>query len=109
MLCSVCEKEMIVIDMNSDYWAYLCDTIGCSKFAQPGIYKAKNPDKAAKQHFYRWTISGEQYKDEKRERYQLLRNIGIEPKAASAISNGKKRTEEVLTKGVTSERLGKAK
>jgi len=97
MLCKNCEQKLLRIDGNSAYCAYECDNVYCHLFAHPQHYEPKN-HKAIPEAIRsrRASSTYESYKAQKRENYQLLRNLGIEPKQANLISNSKKQTQLAL-------------
>ena len=102
MNCKNCEQELLQLDGNSQYYAYECDNVYCHLFAHPQHYEPKNPEALSQAARYRNVYSStyEGYKAQKRENYQLLRNLGIEPKQANLLSNSKKQTQLALENGV---------
>jgi len=100
MNCKNCEQELLRIDGNSAYYAYECDNVYCYLFAHPQHYEPTNPEAVPEATRSRRASSTyESYKAQKRENYQLLRNLGIEPKQANLISNSKKQTRLALEGG----------
>jgi hypothetical protein len=102
MLCKNCEQKLLKIDGNSAYYAYECDNVYCYLFAHPQHYGPKNPEALPQAARYRNVYSStyEDYKAQKRENYELLRNLGIEPKQANLMSSSKKQTQLALENGV---------
>jgi len=108
MLRRNCEQELLRIDGNSAYYAYECDNVYCYLFAHPQHYEPKNPEvlSQAIRHHNVYSSTYEDYKAQKRENYQLLRNLGIEPKQANLMSSSNRQTQLALEMAPSNTEIG---
>lgn len=96
----LCGQELVRLIGNAHCDAYGCDNWHCYLFKQPQKYQSKNPRALPPTARYRrQSPTYEAFKEHKRQNYQLLRNLGIEPKRASLISSSSKKTQLTLAMG----------
>ena len=99
MNCKFCGQELLQMNGNSNYYVYVCDDWHCHIFRQPQAYRARNPDALPElipRYRSRRGFTYEDFKVQKRENYQVLRNLGIAPKAANLKSSSNKQTQLAL-------------
>lgn len=86
--CRNCEQTLMEMDFNTKYYVYVCDNWHCHLYRQPQANRAKEPALVVEQN-RRWQSPYEAYKEQKRQRYHLLRDAGIPPTTANKMTSNK--------------------